>query len=410
MKVLYLLSDFVLPAQSGLRVRELSQFHLLSAMDEVESITVLTISPIPVPCENVRKLGQLFPKIKVRTPVVQPMTIRRNLRALINFFKRRFLYNEPYLAAVFHSKEMHKRITDELKNADYDLVYLSYLGVATYYGTAKKYAPNAKIVLEQHNIEWRIFDRLADELRLPMRQLVRAEAKILREYESKMMRVADSVISISQIDAQELHELSGVEPVVVPPYFELQPPIKTGTQKPNLGYIGHLGWQPNTIGLDWFCKEVWPLVRAEVPDAQLTIAGPGLSKNESGAVEAPAGWKRPGINIVGFVDNLDDLYKNTLAMIAPTIGGSGVRMKLLETMSAGMPTVTTPDGALGLNVSDGKELLISKDAAGFAERVVRVLSNEKLRSTLSSEGRLFIEENHSQTAAVAKMKRAFQIG
>jgi polysaccharide biosynthesis protein PslH len=243
-----------------------------------------------------------------------------------------------------------------------------------------------------------------------MRQLVRFEAHALKRYEQRIMRKVDSVIAISSIDATELDALSGIKSIVVPPYLELQAPRETVPAEPMLGYIGHLGWQPNVIGLDWFCNDVWPLVRQQLPDARLTIAGPGLARDEqSGRVIAPVGWRKDGIEVVGFVDDLNDLYNQTAAMVAPVVGGSGVRMKLLETLSAGLPTVTTPDGALGLDVLDGRELLIASDATGFAERVVRVLSDARLQKSLRANGYEFLNKYHSKSVAVNCFKKALQI-
>ncbi len=410
MRILYLLSEFVLPTRSGLRVREMSQLRLLASIDEVESITVLTISGEPVPEEQLNALSSMFPRVQIETPVVQPRKIRHSCDALQNFVRRRVFHSEPYLIAIYNSKEMHRVVSRQLRNNRFDVVYISYLGVSAYLDTIRKWAPGALVVLEQHNIEWRIFDRLADSLKPPMRQLVRYEAHALRNYEQQVMKHVDSVIAISGIDARELDELSGITSVVIPPYFELQAQRETVQAKPVLGYIGHLGWQPNVIGLDWFCGDVWPLVRRQLPDARLTVAGPGLVKDEkSGRVIAPGAWQREGIEVVGFVDDLNDLYNQTAAMIAPVVGGSGVRMKLLETLSAGMPTVTTPDGALGLDVEDGRELLIAGDAAGFAERVVRVLSDTQLQKSLRASGYEFLEKYHSKPVAINCFKNALRM-
>jgi hypothetical protein len=216
----------------------------------------------------------------------------------------------------------------------------------------------------------------------------------------------DAVIAISRADAAGLRELAGVEAVVVPPFVEPGAPRLESTQAPALGYIGHLGWQPNTYGLDWFCRDVWPLVRRRVPDATLTIAGPGLRKQPDGGLIVPPTWCQPGITTVGFVDDLEDVYRTTLGLVAPVLGGSGVRMKLLEAMRAGMATVTTTDGAAGLDVTAGHEVLIADDPAGFAESVARLLSDASLRGQLRQGGYAWLAANHSRAAVRKTMEQA----
>jgi hypothetical protein len=215
-----------------------------------------------------------------------------------------------------------------------------------------------------------------------------------------------SVIAISDADARSFEELAGITPVVVPTFIESAPTRVERTQAPALAYTGLLAWQPNAHGLDWFCKDVWPLVRSRVPEATLTIAGPGLRSRSDGSLAVPPNWCVPGVTTVGYVNDLEDVYRNSLAMVAPIVGGSGVRMKLLESMRAGMPTVTTVDGAAGLAVHDGREMFVTDSPARFADYVVRLLSDAKLRDTLRMAGYAYLEANHSLAVAGARLERA----
>jgi glycosyltransferase involved in cell wall biosynthesis len=200
--------------------------------------------------------------------------------------------------------------------------------------------------------------------------------------------------------------LAGIRAVVVPTYIEVATKRVEATRQPSLGYTGLLGWQPNRQGLDWFCKEVWPLVRARIPDARLTIAGPGLDRRSDGSLAVPANWALPGITTVGYVNDLEEIYRGCIAMVAPILGGSGVRMKLLEAMRAGMPTITTTDGAAGLGVEDGREMFIADDPVRFADCVARVLSDSELREQLRIDGYAYLEANHSLGVARARLQQS----
>ena len=178
---------------------------------------------------------------------------------------------------------------------------------------------------------------------------------------------------------------------------------------PNLCYVGNLRWHPNVAGLDWFCRDVWPKIRARVPDATFEIAGVGLKADASGKLPVPEAWQVPGVTTVGFLEDLEPLYARSLAMLAPVFGGSGVRVKMLEGFRAGMPVVTTPDGALGLPLQDGREALVAGEPDAFAERVERLVKDEDLRQRIRQGGYAYLEEHHSLRVAQTVMRRVLGI-
>jgi glycosyltransferase involved in cell wall biosynthesis len=401
-KVLFLSSDFVYPADRGLRVRCLSQLRVLASLPEVQRIHLLAFSEDPVVVDRLRGLEREVPRVVAEGAVVQPVHMRRSPRHLPRLLRLR-AQGVPYLIAKFDSAQMHERLASLLRREPFDVVYLGYLGVAAYLPQVRRLAPAARVVLEEHNVEWEIFERLAKGVRLPMRVVVSVEARALRAFERRTLRAVDGTIAISEADASALRDLSGAQVTAVPTYVEPGPERVEATAAPSIAYTGLLGWQPNAKGLDWFCRGVWPIVRSRRPDATLTIAGPGLRRLPDGRLDVPAAWSIEGVRTVGYVPDLEDLYRSNVAMVAPVIGGSGVRMKLLESMRAGMPTVTTTDGAAGLDVADGREMLISDTAEGFAARVVETLADAALRARVRRAAYDYLRSHHSLAAAAAKL-------
>lgn len=379
-------------------------------MDSVESISLLCLSDREIPGEHLRRLEEQLPKVKVEPPVAYRPRMRGPPLAALRLLHLRLLKREPYLIAKCDSPAMHTLVHRLLRTRRYAIAYLGYIGMMSYASDVRRLAPRTGVVLEQHNVEWQIFERLAASMRAPLRHAVKLEARALRAFERRSMRQADAVVAISDSDAMGFRELAGTEAIVVPPYFEARATrIEPESLPPSLGYLGTLAWQPNRFGLDWFCSEVWPRIRQRMPEATLSIAGPGLTKRADGTHELPSSWALPGITAVGFVENLEDLYGGVRGMVAPVVGGSGVRMKLLETMSAGMPTVTTTDGAAGLGVADGREVLIADTPTDFAERVVRLLSDPALRERLRRGGYEYLAARHSQPVARARMEEALAL-
>ena len=408
MKVLFLSPDFLLPEDRGLRVRTMSQLRLVCSLPEVTEVTLLSLCSEEVSAERVQALEKVSPKLRVEKPVMQPVHMRRHPRSLPRLVRLRLLKGIPYLVAKCDTAPFRALLERCIARDKPDLVYLGYFAMAAYLPDVRRLLPKARVVLEQHNVEWEIFQRLAERDKGAMRLALQWEARATRKFEQRIMREVDDVISISESDARAFRSLAGIEATVIPPVVELGKRERTeSTKEPHLAYIGLLAWQPNAHGLDWFCDKVWPLVRAKLPDVKLTIAGSGLRK-ENGKIVVPEQWQKPGITTVGFVDSLEDLYKDTLAMIAPVLGGSGVRMKLLETMKAGMPTVTTSDGAYGLGVEDGREVLIGDEPSRFADAIVRILSDAALRAHMREAGYTFLAENHSAARLRDRLRKSLE--
>lgn len=208
-----------------------------------------------------------------------------------------------------------------------------------------------------------------------------------RAFEAQTLAAVDAVVAISQVDAQALAALvtarTGQQrtPVVVPQVVQSTEPKRKPQPEHNLCYVGNLTWHPNTLGLSWFCQTVWPLVRRALPSVKLTIAGSGLGKDGSGRLQVPSDWQVPGIEVVGYVEDLETLYTQSLGMVAPILGGSGVRIKLLEALRAGMPVVTTRAGAAGLPLHDGAEVLIEDEPEAFARAVIRLCLTRGYRNS-----------------------------
>lgn len=407
-KLLFVSVDFPLPADRGLRVRTLTQLRLLAGVPGIDGITLLSLRNLEVPDSAIQALQAELPMIRCEPPVFQPIHMRQHPDTLPRLLALRFLQRVPYIVGKCDNAAMRALLVEHLRRTDYDVVYLGSLGMATYLADVRRHAPRARVVLEQHNVEWEIFDRLADSFGPRMRSVVRWEARSVKSYEARIMPAMDSVIAISQADADAFRALAGVDAVVIPPFIEPRAPRTEQVATPSLVYVGVLGWQPNVQGLDWFCREVWPLVLQALPGATLDIAGGGLPKDAQGAPVMPEHWRLPGIRALGFVEDLETVYRGALGLVAPVIGGSGVRMKLLEAFSAGLPTVTTTDGAAGLHVSDGDELLIADSPRAFADRVIRLLGDAALRERLRANGYAYLEANHS--AAVGRTRLAAAVG
>ena len=404
MRVLYLTTEFPWPATSGGSQRTTSQLRILASLPEVKSVTVLSVTEHAVSADDRRALAAAIPKLRVMPPVFHPIHLFDFKSYVPRVVALRALRGVPYLAGKWDSRALRHDLSNELEDTAPDVVYVDHLGMAVYLPLIKKQRPTARVVLDQHNVESDFFRQFAEKQKGPKKLVAQAEYDASARFEKDALGQVNAVVAISSEDAKHFDALAGIHAHVVPMVLPFERKPRPRPVANHLCYVGNLRWHPNVAGLDWFCRDVWPRVRARIPDATFEIAGVGLKPDASGTLPVPEAWQVPGVTTIGFLEDLEPLYQRSLALLAPVFGGSGVRVKMLEGFRAGMPVVTTPDGAFGLPLTDNKQALVASDPESFAERVEQLVKDEPLRQRIREGGYGYLDEHHSLKAAAAIMR------
>lgn len=405
MHVFYLTTELPFPPTGGGRVRSLAELRLLASLPEVDSVRVLALHEGDVAASDARALEEAVPKVSVAPLVFHPIHIFRHPRHVPRLLAVRLAKGVPYLAAKWDGSAVRRALAAELRARPYGIVYLDHLGMAVYLSEIRRLASGARIVLEQHNVESDFFRQFAEEKRGILRPVAHLEWKTARAFERKMLHAVDASVAISPADAASFEALAGVRSYVIPQAVTYKRRTPTPATPPELGYVGSLAWRPNAQGLDWICSEVWPHVRAKVPALTLSIVGSGLTEGPDGPI-VPTAWQVDGVRTLGFVRDLSPHEARWSLMVAPVFGGSGVRIKLLESFRSGVPVVTTPDGAAGLDLEDGREVFIAKDAKEFAARVVELAMSPSLQERLRSGAYAYLDRAHAPHIAEEAMRSA----
>jgi glycosyltransferase involved in cell wall biosynthesis len=136
-----------------------------------------------------------------------------------------------------------------------------------------------------------------------------------------------------------------------------------------------------------FHRNVFPLIRAAVPDATFMIAGDGPPP-----VLTDLGRSDPNVQVTGFVEDIDRCYKEAHVFVAPILIGGGVIVKVLDAMAAGTPVVSTSYGNESVRAIPGEHLLVADDAPEFARHVVSLLTDPSLAARIGEAGRRFVSE------------------
>jgi glycosyltransferase involved in cell wall biosynthesis len=212
------------------------------------------------------------------------------------------------------------------------------------------------------------------------------------------------VFVVSDVDRQALTALAGagVPFVEVPIAVDAAgtTSIAALTRSPRLLFLGGLHWPPNADALLTFVREMWPRVRASRPDATLTSVG---RDDHSSAAECRAA---PGVQLTGWVPEIDPFVQESRVLVVPMRAGSGMRVKILEAMARGLPVVSTSVGCEGIGVEPGRHLLLADTADAFADAVLRVLSDDELAATLARNARALVLERYDVAAVRALVLHA----
>lgn len=267
----------------------------------------------------------------------------------------------------------------------------------------RRLAPQAQVVVTLHDVLSQRFSRHARSLPSAARRAAwSARAAMARAAERRILRYADDVIVLSEKDRDLLPSPRGRARVhVIPPPIpgELRPPRDTDSSRPpTLLFVGYMARWENQDAVRWFTDEVLPGVRRSRPDARVVVAGGGIPE------ALAAHLNECGVETPGFVEDLDALYRDCTAVIAPLRLGAGVKFKVVEAMIRGIPTVTTSVGHEGIEPRDGT--MVADDPAAFAEATLSLLADVGAADQAARAGASHVAD---QYGPIAFRRRLFEV-
>jgi glycosyltransferase involved in cell wall biosynthesis len=171
-----------------------------------------------------------------------------------------------------------------------------------------------------------------------------------------------------------------------------QPALRCDQTTEKLCYVGYLAWEPNVIGLEWFLKEVWPVLKQRYPKLSLDIVGKNADKRLNKAVQASK-----DVSLLGYVEDLEHVYRDCRIAIAPLLFGSGIKVKVISALARGLPLVTTSIGAEGLEVTHQNQLMIADSSSAMAASITQLLEDDMLWQRLAKNSRQVVIEKYTWT-------------
>ena len=267
--------------------------------------------------------------------------------------------------------------------------------------TAPARARGVPVVLRAQNVEsdlWAATARMRGGWR---GSLLAWEARRLASWEGEEVRRVTLTLALTAEDAARLRELSRGSgevrviraafpglPAAAAPRLPGEPPVVV---------LGSRGWLPNEDAVDWFLAEVWAAVAAGLPGAQLHLFGGG-----------PGGGLPGSVTVHPAPRDSAEAFAPGSILAVPLRIASGVRMKVLEAWARGVPVVGTPEALAGLEAVDDREVLVARDASGFARAIHRLHREPDLAARLVEQGRRALRERHDPGRVAADLLAAYE--
>jgi polysaccharide biosynthesis protein PslH len=392
-RVLFLTQVLPYPLNSGAKIR---QYHMLRHLARQHEVTLVSFVRPDDPPEAIEHLRGICQAVH---PVPMHRSPWRNLRAAAKGLRTGL----PMVIARDEMPEMAETLRRLLAETHFDVIHADQLSMAWWGRLAARMGdpPRPRTLLDEHNAIFLLTRRMADTEGNPLRRAIMArEARAFARYEADMCRTYDAVLTVTQEDREHLLALYAAQerealqarftpvPICVDPEEVAPVPHRDGAF-PTILHLGTMFWPPNVNGVLWFAREVLPLIREVVPQARFVVVG----KNPPPEVQALAA--DPGVDVTGYVPDPEPYLAAADAFVVPLHAGGGMRVKILDAWLWGLPIVSTPLGAEGIEFEDGENILIADDAPTFAQATVELLTDGSVNDRLRVQGRAWVEGRYA---------------
>jgi polysaccharide biosynthesis protein PslH len=311
------------------------------------------------------------------------------------------LKGTPAVIARDWNRRMERTIAEVIAGGTISLVHADQTSMAQYGQVATRFAGGrVRTVLDAHNAMYRLIERQSVHYSGWRRRLWVREARLMARYEARLCLEFDQLLAVTEEDRVALLNLPGcgeadshkvaVLPICVDAY---EPPVERQHMTRRIIHVGTMFWPPNIDGVLWFAREIFPMILAQLPEAEFLVVGKNPPPE---VVSLPESLPQAGkaVKVLGYAEEVEPLLAESGVFIVPVRAGGGMRVKIPKAWQWGIPIVSTTLGAEGIAVQPGQNILLADDAQAFARSVVRVLTDPELASSLRQNGRAWLAEHY----------------
>jgi polysaccharide biosynthesis protein PslH len=365
-RILWVKAGKLLPVDTGGKIRS---YNILRHLARQHEVTLLSYYGGRKDSTYEADIARELP----RAETIYTAALDGNALAQGLDYVRLFFQSAPFAVSKFTHPEVKRRVGASLAENKFDVAVCDFLSASQNF-PASLATPT---VLFQHNVETALWQRLAaKESNFAKRTAYKIEARKMETYERASLRRFHHVIAVSDYDRQQMLLMDPASSISVVPTgvdtekYPVAPPASA--DPPRIVFLGSMDWEPNIDAVAHFCRDIFPRVREQVPNAVFQIVG----RNPHPSVRQLAS---DSVEVTGTVPSVAAYLRDATLVVVPLRIGGGTRLKIFEAMATGKAVVSTTIGAEGLAVQNGRDLVLADDPAAFTESIVLLLRDATLR-------------------------------
>lgn len=389
MKILQLTPQFPFPADDGGRIGIANIYYQF--LEQGNEVEMVCMSRFQIKLGDINKYQK-----KGKISIILMDTRNTKFRVIRYFLKNKSLYIEKQ-----YSKSLINKIESLVNVKSIDVIHADHSNMAKIaIELSVKY--HKPIGLRLHNIEYLIWKRFYDGLGKfnPKRLFIGQQYKLLKRLESEFISKSDVSFAITKEDKKRALDISPKSNVLIASagvdVDNWKPDLNIDKLPNSLVVATTFNWFHNVNAVLWFIENVQPKLFSNFPNVKLKIIGknPPNKFGEYGNI---------GVDKLGYVDDVKPYLNESEVYIAPLFVGGGIRIKILEAMSLGLPVVATDVSAEGIEATEKQGLIRANTINEYISQISNLFNDKNLRSELGENARNYIIENHTWKSNVKIM-------
>lgn len=398
-KLLFITNLLPYPLDNGGKIKTYSTLSIISKICEVDLLCFIEDESERRYISDIQKLG-----ISVDCVIKRLRHGQTPLLLFSEVFKSLFT-KYPYIVSKYASPEMRRVVASKLAQSQYHTIYIDHLQLFQYVPN-DLLMNNILVILDQHNLEYEIIKRRMREARNILAKLfLYIEYLKTIQYEKQSCIKADLTLAINRRDLSLINKITEHKARCRQASIyvrEINPAAHNESlKKKTILFLGTMSWFPNEDAVLWFYHNVYRRFGLDAEGWKMLIVGNSPGK-------AILKLQSDLVNVTGYVDTLRPyLNESLLSVVSLRIGG-GMRIKILDLFSFGIPVISTDIGCEGIPVSNDKHLLIANSPLEFKQSIERIYSDTDLRQRLVHNSFSLIKTHYSFDSAFLRYRDFLQ--
>ncbi len=393
MKILMVTPYLPYPPESGGQIRTL---NLLKYLSKSHDISLISLYKNDDEKKYTFYLKSFCSQIYLCKRPEKPWQAKILARAIFTL--------EPLLIVRNFSTEAKAVLKNLLKTEKFDVIHAE-----TFYVMPHLPKTSLPILLVEQTIEYKVYQHFVDNLSPLIRSFFYPDILKLKYWERYYWKKASTVATVSQHDQEIIRkEEPNIDPVIIPngagDEMLTNKLPKKKLDKPILLFIGNFYWLQNKEAAGYLVNKILPLLNQQLDNFKFVIGGQQANKLNLKKIK--------NMELINFnpEDNsiVKSLYRQATLFIAPIYGPGGTRLKILASMAAGLPVISTQTGVEGLAVEDGVHVLVAESPQEFVDKIKTILYDKKLYLHLQKNSYSKVKETYSWSAISKKLEAVYQ--